>query len=165
MNGKNQDIRKIASLALLVFSLLYGLSSFRLKMGTLRSPGPGLIPGVIGVLLVVCTGIYLFRVFGKGSERLAEEEKPAREGKNYRAIIGILACTALFPFILEPLKFIVSTMAASLVMLLLLKPTRWIFSFLLSLGMAVGAFLIFSRFFGVGLPSGFLENFLFRFGG
>jgi hypothetical protein len=31
--------------------------------------------------------------------------------------------------------------------------------------MAVGAFLIFSRLFGVALPSGFLENLLFRIGG
>ena len=50
-------------------------------------------------------------------------------------------------------------------MLALLKPSRSLFSFFLALGMAVGSFLVFSRFLGVALPSGFLEDFLFRIGG
>jgi len=165
MDGKSRRNHKITALALFAFSLLYFLSSFRLKVGSLRNPGPGLIPMVIGLLLVVCTGIYLWRIFRERSGKSESEEKPAGKGKNYRAIVGILACTAVYPVILEPLKFIISTMAASFIMLFLLKPKRITFSFLLSLAIAVGAFLIFSRFFGVALPSGFLENLLFRIGG
>jgi hypothetical protein len=49
-------------------------------------------------------------------------------------------------------------------MLVLLKPSRTLFSFFLALGMAVGSFLIFSFLLGVALPSGFLEDLLFRIG-
>ncbi|MCX5910123.1 MAG: tripartite tricarboxylate transporter TctB family protein [Deltaproteobacteria bacterium] len=165
MRQKSQRNHRITAISLFSISLLYFLGSFRLKMGTLQNPGPGLIPAVIGVLLVVCTAFYLVRVFWEKSEAVKRNDKTSGETKNYRAIVGILACTTVYPFILEPLKFILATFAAGFIMLLLLKPKKIFFSLLLALSMAVGAFLIFSRFFGVGLPRGLLENLLFQIGG
>jgi putative tricarboxylic transport membrane protein len=165
MKQINKMNHRIIAISLFSISLLYFFASFRLKMGTLQNPGPGLIPIVIGGLLVVCTAFYLFRVFWKQSEAVEGNNKTSGETKNYRAIVGILACTTVYPFILEPLKFILATFAAGFVMLFLLKPKKIFFSFLLALSMAVGAFLIFSRVFGVGLPSGLLENLLYQIGG
>ena len=165
MKGKSQLNKKIPSIALFGFSLFYFFSCFRLKMGTLHNPGPGLIPGVIGGFLVICTTIYLIRVFGKKSFRGERGETVPEAGRNYRAIIGILACTIVYPLILETLKFLLSTFTVAFVMLVLLKPKRPFFSLLLALGMAVASFLIFSRLLGVPLPSGFLEILLFRIGG
>ena len=166
MNAKRQRSLKITALSLFGFSLLYFIGSLRLKAGTLKNPGPGLIPAMIGALLIICTGFYLFRVF---REKSREEEKKggesSQEGKNYRAILGILICTTVYPFILEPLKFILATFSSGFIMLFLLKPKKILPSFLLALALAVGAFLIFSRVFGVAMPSGPLEIFLFRIGG
>lgn len=156
---------KIIALCLFGFSLFYFLGSFRLKLGSLKNPGPGLIPAAIGLLLVVFTALYLFRVSRANPPEGENREAPSGAGKNYRAIAGVLICTAVYPFILEPLKFILSTLAASFVMFVLLKPRQILFALALSLAMAVGSFLVFSRLFGVGLPSGFLETFLFRIGG
>lgn len=166
MERKSQRNQKITSLALFGFSLFYLLSSFRLETGTLRNPGPGLMPVAIGALLFLCTAVHLIGVFGKKSPRGEAEtgETAAAGGRNYPAILGILASTIVYPLILETLKFLVSTFALAFVMLVLLKPRRHFSSFLLALGMAVGAFLIFSRLLGVALPSGFLENLLFRIG-
>ncbi len=165
MNGKRQHSLKITAVCLLGFSLFYFFDSLRMKMGTLKNPGPGLIPAVIGALLIVCTGFYLLQVFRKKSGAPSGEGKSPRGEKNYRAIIGIVACTLVYPFILEPLKFIAATFASGFIMLFLLKPKKILYSFLLALCLAVGAFMIFSRLFGVALPSGPLEIFLFRVGG
>lgn len=155
---------KPTALLLFGFSLLYFLSSLRLKLGTFKNPGPGLIPVGIGLLLLLCTGIYLARVL-RGNPAGEEGQAPRRQGqKNYLAIFGILSCTLAYPFLLEYGKFIVSTFAVAYVMLVLLKPSRTLFSFFLALGMAVGSFLIFSFLLGVALPSGFLEDLLFRIG-
>jgi len=160
--SKNQ---KITAFILLGFSLLYFFSSLRLKLGTLKNPGPGLIPVGIGCLLLLCTGIYLTRVLREKPPG-AEREAPSQQGpKNYLAIFGILGCTLAYPFLLEYAKFILSTFAVAYVMLVLLKPPGSLFSFFLALGMAVGSFLIFSLLLGVALPGGFLEDFLFRIGG
>jgi hypothetical protein len=134
-------------------------------MGTFKYPGPGLIPVGIGALLLLCTGIYLAKVL-RGKPPGEEKQAPSRGArKNYLAIFGILGCTLAYPFLLEYGKFILSTFAVAYVMLVLLKPSRSLFPFILSLGLAVGSFLIFSLLLGVALPSGCLEDLLFRMGG
>ncbi len=165
MERKSRRNQKIASLALIGFSLFYLISSFRYKIGTPRNPGPGLIPMAIGILLVILTTVYLIRVFG---ERLPQEkigEETAEAERNYRRIYGILACTIVYPLILESLKFLVSTFAVAFAMLYLLKPQRPIWAALLALLLAVGSFVVFARLLNVAFPSGVLETFLFRIGG
>lgn len=163
MDRKRYRKQIIISLALFGFSLFYFLSALRLKMGTPRNMGPGFVPAMIGVLLLVSTAFHFIRLY---RERPSGEvmEQSAEEANNYWAIAGILVCTAAYPLILETLKFITSTFLVGFAMLLLLKPRNLLFSFLFSLGMAVGCFFLFSRFFGVALPSGFLEGLLFRIG-
>jgi hypothetical protein len=165
MEIHNSRYQKITAFILFGFSLLYFFSSLRLKLGTLKYPGPGLIPVGIGGLLLLCTGIYLARVLRVKPPGGKKREEGPRGEKNYLAIFGILGCTLAYPFLLEYGKFVVSTFAVAYLMLVLLKPSRSLFSFFLALAMAVGSFLVFSRFLGVALPSGFLEDFLFRIGG
>ena len=160
--SKNQ---KVTAYILFGISFFYFLSSLRLKLGTFKNPGPGLIPVGIGSLLLLCTGFYLARILWmKAHEGEKQEQGPRRE-KNYLAIFGILGCTLAYPFLLEYAKFIISTFAVAYLLLVLLKPSGSLFTFFLALGMAVGSFLIFSLLLGVALPGGFLEDFLFRIGG
>jgi hypothetical protein len=153
--------RKIISLAFLICSLIYIIFGLRLKMGTLKNMGPGFVPLVIGVLLLACTTTDLIRLFGKTPLKEETNKATPIKDKNFRAVIGILVCTTAYPLILESLNFVFSTFIVGFAMLILLKPRSIIFSFLLSLGMAVGCFLIFTRLFGVALPSGPLEALFF----
>ncbi|MBI5968243.1 MAG: tripartite tricarboxylate transporter TctB family protein, partial [Deltaproteobacteria bacterium] len=132
MEGKNQRKEKITAVVLFGFSLLYFFSCWHLKLGTASNPGPGFIPVVIGSLLLLCTTSYLMRVFGSKFSERKTGDIAAGEEKNYRAIYGILACTTAYPFILEILKFSISTLTVAFVMLILLKPQRPIFSIFLA---------------------------------
>jgi hypothetical protein len=127
MKQRSQLNQRVTAISFFCVSLLYFLGSFRLKMGTLPDPGPGFVPAVIGGALVVCTSFYLVRVFRKKSETVEKSDKTSGETKNYHAIIGVLACMIVYPFILEWLKFILATFVASFIMLILLKKTRTIF--------------------------------------
>lgn len=165
MERKSLRNQKIASLALFGFSLFYLISSFRFKIGTLRNPGPGLIPMAIGILLVILTAVYLIRIFGRPIPQEASGQEAPRAGRNFRAIYGILACTIIYPLILETLKFLVSTFAVAFAMLYILKPRRPIWAAILALVLTVGSFVIFARLLNVVFPSGVLETFVFRIGG
>jgi putative tricarboxylic transport membrane protein len=165
MEGNSVRNQKITAFILLGFACFYFFSSLRLKLGTFKNPGPGLIPVGVGGLLLLCTGIYLARLLRMKPPGEKKQEQSPRGEKNYLAIFGILGCTLAYPFLLEYGKFIVSSFAVAYGMLVLLKPSKKLFSFFLALGMAVGSFLIFSRLLGVALPSGFLEELLFRVGG
>ena len=163
MDRKTYRNQIFISLALFGFSLLYFLSSLRLKMGTPRNMGPGFVPAMLGVLLLASTAFHLIRVY-RGRPSIQEVKPSPEEAKNYWAVAGILVCIAAYPLILETAKFVTSTFIVGFAMLLLWKPRNLLFSFLFSLGMAVGCFFLFSRFFGVALPSGFLEGLLFKIG-
>jgi putative tricarboxylic transport membrane protein len=152
-----------AAVALFAFGLVYFLSALPLSMGTPGRPGPGLVPAVIGGLLVLCTSAHLVRTLRRsGTGHAVPTAVPAR--RNRLAIAGILASTIVYPLILEPLKFLLATAAVAFVMLVLLSPGRPVFSLFLALGMAVVFFVVFSRLLGVALPSGALEHLVFQIG-
>jgi len=165
MNLKHKGNEKIISAILFLGSWFYLIYSLKLKFGTHKNLGPGFFPLVIGVLLVICIGAHLVRLFREKPEGEGAPAASVWKGRNYLAVIGILACTTAYPFVLEYLKFIVSTFLTGFAMLMVLKPKSIIFSFILSLSVAFGFFLLFSRLFGVALPSGPIEEFLFRIGG
>jgi hypothetical protein len=165
MNLKHKGNEKVISAILFLGSWLYLIFSLKLKIGTHKIMGPGFFPIFIGVLLIVCIGAHLMRLFKEKPEGEAAQATPFWKGRNYLAVIGILACTTAYPFVLGYLKFIVSTFLAGFAMLMFLKPKSIIFSCFLSLAMAVGFFLLFSRLFGVALPSGPIEDLLYRIGG
>jgi putative tricarboxylic transport membrane protein len=157
--------RKITAYALFAFSLFYLFFTLKLKMGTPKNPGPGFVPACIGILLILSTGYHLIGVLKAcASEGKIERTAPPGE-KNYLAIYGTLACTLLYPFILETLKFLISTFIVSFFMLLILQHRKPVFSFLIAFCISVVSFIVFSLILGVGLPNGPLEVLLFRIGG
>jgi putative tricarboxylic transport membrane protein len=163
VNGKRTQ--KIVAFCLLLFALLYLILALRLKMGRPGNQGPGFVPLLIGVSLVGCTATLLLRLFkAKPAQEEADESAPGG-GPRYRTLIGIVLSMAAYPLLLGPLNFIVSTWIACFAMMLFLKPRSYIASLLMSMGVAVGCFVIFASLFGVALPAGPLEGLLFRLGG
>jgi len=162
MDGNGRRRETIIALALLGFSVLYLVSSFRLEIGNPRNPGPGFFPIVTGVLLTLCTGIYVMRIIRKRTR--GEKSVPPAAGKNYRALAAIIGSGIFYPLILGTLKFLVSTFVVTFIMLYMMNPRRLFSSILLALAMAIASFMIFSRLLGVGLPMGPIEIFFFNIG-
>ncbi len=161
---KNRRKEKILAVILFGFSWLYLYGCWRLKLGALNNPGPGFIPLLVGILLWVCTGVYLYNVYQCKGRVQGEGEKTEEGGENLAVLLGILASIIVYPFILEKLNFILSTMMVIFVMLVLLNFKNAFYSFFLSFGITVISFLIFAIFLGVSLPSGILEEFFYRLG-
>lgn len=163
MTAKRERQQLVAAAALFGFALFYGLSCLSLSIGTPGNPGPGLVPAVIGGLLLLCTSAHLVRTLRQSRPRdAADTAMPAR--RNRRAIAGILASTIVYPLILDPLKFLLATAVVAFAMLVLLSPGRPVLSLVLAAGMAVAFFVVFSRLLGVALPSGALEQLLLQVG-
>lgn len=153
----------LASLALFAFALGYFLTALPLRMGRAATPGPGLVPLVIGGLLLLCTAAHLVATLARSRARPSAGAAGPR-GKDRRAIAGVLASTIVYPLVLEPLKFLVATAGVALVLLVLLRSGRPLVALFQAVGMAVVAFVVFARLLGVALPSGPLEHLLFQAG-
>jgi Tripartite tricarboxylate transporter TctB family len=161
---KDSGKEKVLAVILFGFSCLYLYGCLRLKLGILSNPGPGFIPLLVGVLLFVSTGAYLYRLYWGKDQRQEERREAAEEGVNLGALLGILASVISYPFLLGELNFILSTLVVLFAMLVLLKFRTPFHSLVLAAGVTVVSFLIFGRFFGVALPSGLLEELLYRLG-
>jgi putative tricarboxylic transport membrane protein len=154
---------RIAAIALLVFSTAYTLSSLRLRMGRLSSPGPGLMPLLLGLTLTACALIYLFRQLGVRTGP-GEPSSPAIHGSrtDHRVPLGIVAAVTAYPFLLAWLGFLVATALVVFGILLLLRFKTPGWSFLVGIVMTLLCYLLFARVLGVVLPAGPLENLLFK---
>jgi len=151
---------KLTAVSLFCFTILYLVGGWGLKVGTMRKPGPGLFPRLIGIGLLVSTGIYLWQVLRKEaeSEPLPEPAKPG--------IVALLAGAILvYPLLLYYLNFILATFAVVYFMLIVLKFKGPAWDFFIALGLVIFSFMVFAMGLGVSLSVGPIEEIFFQLRG
>lgn len=145
--------RLVSCLCWIVLSLLVMISSYRMGLGSVHSPGPGLMPFLLGVLLLF-PSFYLLAepLFRKRAEEAAGG-KPGRA--NYRKIGMVLVSLVLFCLLLERLGYMLS-MSLFCLALFRIMDNRWrtilVASFLTILITYYGF-----TFLGLRLPEGILR--------
>ncbi len=152
---------KITALALFGFSVLYLYAGWHVKWGTMKNPGPGFMPWLVGVLLLICTGIHVYEVFSGRRKEDGASQGTRTEGSRYGVVLGIFACVGLFPLLLVHLKYLLSSSALVLAMLLLLRYKNPPVCLLISILISLISYLIFGRLLGVALPMGIAEEFIY----
>lgn len=151
---------KLTAISLFCFSILYLAGGWALKMGTLKKPGPGLLPRIVGIGLLVCTGVHLWQTFRKPAE-----SKTAIESVNPKSVFGLVAALLAYPVLLYYLNFIMATFAMVYFMLLVLKFKGPVWDLIIALGLVVFSFVVFAMVLGVSVPNGPIEEFFFRLRG
>ncbi|MGE5575928.1 MAG: tripartite tricarboxylate transporter TctB family protein [Syntrophothermus sp.] len=144
------------AIGILIFALIYLASSIALSVGTLAEPGPGFMPAAVGTLLLLVASFHAYRSFrgpaGQGGEN----------GWFKAAPLGIALATLAYPFLLRPLRFLLSTFIVLFVLFRLMRYKTTLISLIIAAAATVASFLIFSRLLGVVFPAGFLEDLLMR---
>lgn len=137
-------------LGLLVMAL-----SYRLGLGGLRNPGPGLMPFLLGSFLCAIAVYFLvtFLYRKQTREACAEAEQGRIHGWRLCLVLASLFAYALF---LEPLGFLITTFLV-LVILFGTLDNRWSTMLIASLLTALIAYFLF-RYLGVQFPRGILKG-------
>ncbi len=149
--------QKLTAVGWFCFSILYLSGGWDLNMGTMRKPGPGLLPRIVGIGLLILTGIHLWQTFRK------QPDSHQSSGLlNLKAVFGLVAAVLAYPVLLYYLNFIMATFAVVYFMLLLLIFKGPVWDFVIALAMVVFSFLIFTMVLGVSLRNGPIEEFFFR---
>lgn len=151
---------KLIAVSLFCFTILYLIGGWELKLGTLRKPGPGLFPRLVGIGLLVTTGIYLWQALRKEveSEPLPEPAKPG-------IVVMLAGAILVYPLLLYYLNFIPATFAVIYFILIVLKFKGPVWDFFIALGLVLFGFLVFAMGLGVSLSVGPIEEILFRLRG
>jgi hypothetical protein len=151
----------LAAAWLFAFGAITALLSLQLPLGTLRGPGSGFFPLVLGLMLMgLAAGhgvqLYLARPTVAAESRLATE--PAGrwlDDSTLRVLLfmgTMVAATAL----LERLGYALVSFLLMLALLQILGVRRWWRSGLIAAISAVASYLIFVRWLGIPLPAGWL---------
>jgi putative tricarboxylic transport membrane protein len=133
------------------------LSSYRLKLGSLSEPGPGLMPFLLGILLSIFSLSLLLRSLKKhptGSKDSRGESPWA--GVDFKKVVLIFMALVCYAFLLESIGFVLVTFLLLLLLFKIVEPRKWVPALVASTLIAAVAYLLFVTILGVDLPSGVL---------
>lgn len=137
----------IGSLFWIAVALFFAMGAARMKLGTLRNPGPGFIP--LGMaLLLLCFSVFTFaKGLLKSTERIGDIP--------WKRPLLVVASVVLYILLLSLSGFLPSTFILMILLfglLIRVKRKRWLKVFFCSVATALGAWLVFSIFLGVPFP-------------
>jgi putative tricarboxylic transport membrane protein len=130
------------------------IQSYRVGLGTLGCPGPGLMPFLVGALLVAFSAFSLLRrLYGEGRhEGLAGAGKKKSELRRISIVLGSLIGYAV---LLERLGFLVTSFLMLALLFRNMGTARTVAAGV-SLATVVATYFVFS-YLGVVFPPGILE--------
>jgi putative tricarboxylic transport membrane protein len=152
---------KMAACVLVAFSIIYSLGCLNTRIGKIENPGPGLIPWLIAILLILFTTINAVKAF-KSNDKSNIIIKEEIRSYSYLAVIGIAGVILVYPFLLYTLKVILATFITVFAMLRFLRYKSTFSSFVISIAVSVTVFAFFAVLLGVTFPGGPVEQFLLR---
>lgn len=134
----------IAAAVPLAVGVLAAIASWRLGIGSLADPGPGLWPLIVSVSMVVFATLVLFQSRPTGSQ-----ERFGRES----AIVAVAVVSLLgYAFLFERVGFEIPTVAILVLWLKVLGRESWRVTIVVSLAATVVTYLLFIIGLGVALP-------------
>ena len=158
--GGGDQLKKDEVLGGVILFLFGGLTTFlslRMPIGTFRAAGTGLFPLLLGVILMILSGLFLLNLF-LGKEKGPERKKSPVEAipGSVRPVVFFLGMMALATLFLNSQGY---PLIAFLLMVSLLKTLgmkRWSINILWSLTTAVASYFLFVQWLKIPLPKGWL---------
>jgi putative tricarboxylic transport membrane protein len=139
-------------------AILWG--SFHLPTGGgYAQVGPGVVPRIVGVGLVVL-GAFLAREVFTGGLRGVDEEAEARLPMDWRAFAWITAGIIAYGLVVQPLGFVFSSTFLFMFVARSFGSRRWLLNAVSGLLLAASIFAIFNYGLGLTLPPGVLKPLL-----
>jgi hypothetical protein len=129
---KNKRKEMITASAMLIFSLVYLYASLGIKLGMLRNPGAGFLPLLVGLGLLVCSCIYLYKVVRQPrTVGVIPDKEDGDKERQFLVPAGITAVVLVYPLLLRHLYFILATTVCLFALFRLLRFKGWIFYLML----------------------------------
>lgn len=137
----------------LLLSTFACVESYRFKLGSIHTPGPGFFPFVVAlVMFLLALAALLQAVVKKDS---AEQKVSITEVRSWKIAV-ILITIVLYAVSLEALGFLVNTFLFVTMMLKVIEPQSWKTSLAGGILAAVVSEVLFNILFQAKIPTGIL---------
>ncbi len=143
-----------AAIAWFVFGALTAALSLQYPLGTLRAPGSGFFPLVLGLMLMGLAAAQAVRSrLEPPKPAIAPEAAPRRLDEATRRVFVFMGVAALSTALLQPIGYVAS---GFLLMLGLLRAfgVRWGVAALIAVVSAVASHVLFVQSLGIPMPAG-----------
>jgi putative tricarboxylic transport membrane protein len=143
----------IGSILLIFLGIGVVIESIRLQVGTPLMPQPGFFPFLGGFLLIGLSIVLLIQGWlGRGKS----SQQPREAFGELRRPVILVVSMSVYTAVLEPLGYLLPTIAISALILRVLGLKSWKVLGLASLILSVGTYILFGRILGIDLPAGIL---------
>ena len=143
----------IASLCFVALGGVYLAKSLELPIGSAARPGAGLYPFLVGITLVALSVSFFIQSL-KLIETQQERAEPFPRGKDRQRVMAVAATLFFFVVFLNPLGYMICSIALMGAILRLLGLRSWGKVVLISLFTAAISYYLFFSILGVPLPPG-----------
>ena len=146
----------LPGIVILLFGAVTTFLSLRMPVGTFRMAGTGMFPLCLGILLMVLSGIFIFRIFFKGKAEQIKKESSVESSESPIQLILFLAAMALATLFFNRLGYPLTSFLLMVALLRILGIKRWGQNILISVMTAVGSYLLFVKWLEIPMPKGWI---------
>ncbi|WP_246945159.1 tripartite tricarboxylate transporter TctB family protein [Bacillus pinisoli] len=150
----------VFSTFLFVLSLAYTQIALGFNFYNNSRPGPGFLPTIVGILLVIFTGLTLYQQVKaykqQKAENVASEETEKGESKDVAILIVLIALSVLLLNVLGGLIVMLLFVFANLHFF---NKGKHLQNIITSVVVSTSIFLLFELWLNAGIPKGFLNLF------
>ncbi len=143
----------IPALLWVVIGLVVMIVSYQMSLGSLHAPGPGMLPFILGTLLLIVSLPILVNSIAVSAKN---HEPGIWSGIGIKKVLFIVASLVAYSLFLEKLGFLITTFLFLLVLFWAFDPRRWILALGVSLLTAALTYTLFVLVLQVELPAGLL---------
>ena len=145
----------IGGMVLLLFGMVTIILALRMPIGTFRTPGSGMFPLILGILLMFLSCIFLLKLLYQHKKATTKKDSVAENESPVQLILffgTMVLATAFFNQLGYPLVSFLLLM----VLLRTLGMKRWFSNILLSFLSAVASYFLFVQWLKIPLPKGWI---------
>jgi len=143
-------------IVLLIFGAITTILSLGMPIGTFRAAGTGMFPLILGVFLMLLSGVFLLHILLERQKEPGKKEfqkEPSGSARNLILFLGTMVLATLF---FNPLGYPLISFFLMVALLRILGMKRWTVNILLSLVTATASYFLFVGWLKIPLPKGWI---------
>lgn len=146
----------IGGMVIFIFGAVTALLSLRMPIGNFRMPATGMFPLLLGVLLMVLSGLFITKLFYQNKKAITKEKISSIGQLFPLQLILFFGVMVLATAFFKQLGYPLISFLLMIALLRILGTKHWGFVLLLSFVTAVISYFLFVQWLKIPLPKGWI---------
>jgi putative tricarboxylic transport membrane protein len=146
----------IVGIVIFLFGGATVLLSLKMPIGTFRVAGTGMFPLILGIILMLLSGIFVLRIFYQGMAVKIKKEPSPESSESPLQLILFLGAMVSATLFFNQLGYPLISFLLMLGLLRTLGIKRWGLNILISVATAVGSYFLFVKWLDIPMPKGWI---------